>query len=130
MAENESKSQDITKSEEIRFRVMRVVEENPHMTQREMAMRLGVSLGRVNYCIDALAEKGLVKIENFKASDAKWRYIYVLTPSGIAERAALTGRFLARKKQEYEALKAEIEALQPIAINGGAVATAAGKEEK
>lgn len=106
---------DLSKSEEVSFRVMRLVEENPRITQREIAVGLGISLGRANYCVGALVEKGLVKIENFKASDVKWRYIYVLTPSGIAERAALTGRFLARKIREYEALKAEIDALRPIA---------------
>lgn len=91
---------------------MRIVEESPSITQREISAKLGISLGRVNYCINALAEKGLVKIENFKTSESKWRYVYVLTPSGIAEKAALTGRFLARKIREYEALSAEIEALR------------------
>lgn len=91
---------------------MHIVQQNPSSTQREISIKLGMSLGRVNYCINALAEKGLVKIENFKTSDARWRYIYVLTPSGIAEKAALTGRFLARKMREYEALSAEIEELQ------------------
>ncbi|WP_246156449.1 MarR family EPS-associated transcriptional regulator [Sphingorhabdus profundilacus] len=102
----------LTKSEEVHFRVMRIVEESPSITQREISAKLGISLGRVNYCINALAEKGLVKIENFKTSETKWRYVYVLTPSGIAEKAALTGRFLARKVREYEALSAEIEALR------------------
>lgn len=102
----------ITKSEEVHFRVMQIVESNPAITQREISAELGVSLGRVNYCINALVEKGLVKIENFKASDTKWRYAYVLTPNGMTEKAALTGRFLARKLREYEALAAEIEALK------------------
>jgi EPS-associated MarR family transcriptional regulator len=104
---------DLSNSEEVRFRVMRLVQENPLITQREMASRLGISLGRVNYCLAALAEKGSVKIENFKVSDTKWRYMYVLTPFGIAEKAALTGRFLARKVREFEELKAEIESLRP-----------------
>ena len=91
---------------------MRALEVNPQVTQRELADQLGVSLGAVNYCLNALVEKGLVKIENFKASETKWRYIYVLTPMGIAERAALTGRFLARKLREFEQLRAEIEALR------------------
>lgn len=102
----------ITKSEEVHFRVMQIVESNPAITQREISAELGMSLGRVNYCINALVEKGLVKIENFKASDTKWRYAYVLTPNGMTEKAALTGRFLARKLREYEALAAEIEALK------------------
>lgn len=120
-------NKDISKSEETRFRVMRAVEENSHITQREMAVRLGISLGQVNYCIEALVQKGLVKIENFKASDTKWRYMYVLTPSGISEKAALTGRFLARKMREYEALKAEIEALQP--ASAGRISSADVKNE-
>lgn len=91
---------------------MRALEVNPQVTQRELADQLGVSLGAVNYCLNALVEKGLVKIENFKASETKWRYIYVLTPTGVAERAALTGRFLARKLREFEQLRAEIEALR------------------
>lgn len=103
---------NITKSEEVHFRVMQIVESNPAITQREISAELGMSLGRVNYCINALVEKGLVKIENFKASDTKWRYAYVLTPNGMAEKGALTGRFLARKLREYEALAAEIEALK------------------
>lgn len=81
------------------------------MTQRELAQRLGLSLGRVNYCLAALAEKGLIKIDNFRASETKWRYAYVLTPQGIVAKTALAGRFLARKLREYDALRAEIEAL-------------------
>jgi EPS-associated MarR family transcriptional regulator len=91
---------------------MQIVEGKPSITQREISAELGMSLGRVNYCINALVEKGLVKIENFKTSDTKWRYAYVLTPNGMAEKAALTGRFLARKLREYEALAAEIEAIK------------------
>lgn len=102
----------LTRSEEVHFRVMQIVEGNPAVTQREISAELGMSLGRVNYCMNALVEKGLVKIENFKTSETKWRYAYVLTPTGISEKAALTGRFLARKLREYEALTAEIEALQ------------------
>jgi len=103
---------DLSKADSIRFQVLRALEEKPASTQRELADRLGISLGRVNYCIQALVAKGQMKVENFKASDHKWRYVYVLTPHGIAERAALTSRFLARKLKEFEALKAEIAALQ------------------
>jgi EPS-associated MarR family transcriptional regulator len=92
----------LSRTETVHFRVMRALEVNPQVTQRELADQLGVSLGAVNYCLNALVEKGLVKIENFKASETKWRYIYVLTPQGVAERAALTGRFLARKLREFE----------------------------
>ena len=103
---------DISKHEALQFSVMRIVEANPNVTQRELSQELGISLGRVNYCLSALTVIGFIKIENFKASSTKWRYAYILTPSGIAEKAALTGRFLARKLREYDALKAEIEAIQ------------------
>ncbi len=98
--------------EDVRFRVMRAVEQNPNVSQRHLARELGVSVGIVNYCLQGLVEKGHVKVRNFQASSNKLRYAYVLTPSGIAERIALTGRFLKRRKAEYEALHAEIEALQ------------------
>ena len=103
---------DISEREALQFSVMRLVEANPNVTQRELSQELGISLGRINYCLGALTEIGFVKIENFKASSTKWRYAYILTPSGIAEKAALTGRFLARRLREYDALKAEIEAIQ------------------
>jgi EPS-associated MarR family transcriptional regulator len=77
-----------------------------------MSEELGVSLGAVNYCLKALVEKGQVKIRNFRAANNKLRYAYVLTPRGLAEKTRLTGRFLKRKIAEYEALKAEIEAIQ------------------
>ncbi len=95
-----------------RFRVLRALEQNPDLSQREIAQALGISLGGVNYCLRALVEKGQVKIRNFRASDKKLRYAYVLTPSGLTERAALTGQFLQRKLAEYEALKVEIARLQ------------------
>jgi EPS-associated MarR family transcriptional regulator len=103
---------EITKDEVIKFSVMRLVQATPDITQRELSDRLGVSLGRINYCISALTEVGQVKIENFKASNNKWRYVYILTPSGIAEKSRLTARFLARKLREYEALKIEIDAIR------------------
>ena len=99
-------------SEDTRFRVLRLLEQNPDLSQRDIANSLGVSLGCVNYCLKALAEKGQVKIRNFRASEHKLRYAYVLTPKGLAERAALTGRFLKRKMVEYDALKAEIDDLE------------------
>lgn len=94
------------------FRVLRFVEENPQRSQREISRALGLSLGGVNYCLGALVDKGLIKIENFRTSGNKLGYIYILTPQGIAARAALTNRFLRRKLAEYEALKAEIEAVR------------------
>ena len=91
---------------------MRILQENPDLTQRELAEQLGMSLGGLNYCLKALMEKGLVKMKNFATSKNKFGYVYVLTPTGIAEKAAITHRFLQRKMDEYEALKAEIEALK------------------
>jgi len=97
--------------EDTYFRVMRILQENPDLTQRELAEKLGVSVGGLNYCLKALMDKGWVKMQNFQNSKNKFKYVYLLTPQGIAERVALTSRFLNRKMQEYEALKAEIESL-------------------
>jgi EPS-associated MarR family transcriptional regulator len=97
--------------EDTYFRVMRILQENPDLTQRELAEKLGVSVGGLNYCLKALMDKGWVKMQNFQNSKNKFKYVYLLTPQGIAERVALTSRFLDRKMQEYEALKAEIESL-------------------
>jgi EPS-associated MarR family transcriptional regulator len=102
--------------EEARFRILRLLHENPELTQRELGERVGVSLGAVNYCLKALIERGLVKAGNFSKSSNKLGYAYVLTPAGIAEKTMLTGRFLARKKAEYEALRAEIDALSREAV--------------
>lgn len=98
---------------------MRLIEANPQASQRDIAQSLGMSLGSVNYCLNALIEVGLVKARNFRAADNKLRYAYILTPKGVAKKAALTGRFLQRKLMEYEALKAEIEALQSEAKPAG-----------
>jgi EPS-associated MarR family transcriptional regulator len=97
--------------EDTYFRVMRILQENPDLTQRELAEKLGVSVGGLNYCLKALMDKGWVKMQNFQNSKNKFKYVYLLTPQGISERVALTSRFLDRKMQEYEALKAEIESL-------------------
>jgi EPS-associated MarR family transcriptional regulator len=97
--------------EDTYFRVMRILQENPDLTQRELAEKLGVSVGGLNYCLKALMDKGWVRMQNFQNSKNKFKYVYLLTPQGIAERVALTSRFLDRKMQEYEALKAEIESL-------------------
>jgi EPS-associated MarR family transcriptional regulator len=98
--------------EDTSFRVMRILEENPDLTQRELAEQLGISVGGLNYCLKALMEKGLVKMKNFANSKNKFGYVYVLTPIGMAEKVAITHRFLQRKMSEYEALKLEIEALK------------------
>ena len=98
--------------QEAHFRVLRLLEGNPQMNQRDLAAAAGVSLGKTNYCINALLEKGLIKVQNFKSSKRKLAYAYLLTPAGIAEKAALTQRFLKRKIEEYEVLKEEIESLK------------------
>jgi len=98
--------------DDMHYRVLALVEANPAITQRALAAALGVSLGRVNYGLRALIEKGLIKVHNFKESQTKLSYTYLLTPSGVMEKSALTKAFLARKMQEFDALKAEIEALQ------------------
>jgi len=100
-----------TVSDEVHYRLLKALEEQPDATQRELAGKLGVSLGKTNYCIRALLEKGWIKAKNFKNSKNKLAYSYLLTPSGIEARARITARFLKRKIGEYEALKAEIEQL-------------------
>jgi EPS-associated MarR family transcriptional regulator len=97
--------------EEARFQMLRLLHENPELNQRELGERVGVSLGAVNYCLKSLVQRGFVKIDNFASSQNKLGYAYALTPSGIAEKARLTGQFLVRKKAEYEALRLEIDAL-------------------
>ena len=98
--------------EALRLEVMRVIEANPEMSQREIARELGVSLGGVNYAIKALVERGLVKVNNFGRSDNKLGYVYGLTPAGIKQKSELAASFLSRKLEEYEVLRHEIEALR------------------
>jgi len=97
--------------EDTYFRVLRMLQDNPDLTQREIAQQLGVSTSGLNYCLNALIDKGWVKVQNFSQSKNKFGYIYVLTPQGILEKVALTGRFLQRKQAEYEALRTEIDSL-------------------
>ena len=99
-------------NEDAHFRVLRLLEQSPELSQREVAETLGVSLGAANYLLRALVEKGQIKIQNFRAADNKLRYAYILTPSGIEAKARLTLGFLRRKYYEYEALKVEIEELE------------------
>lgn len=98
--------------EDIHFRILHMLEKNPEASQRNIAEELGVSLGGVNFCLNALIEKGHVKIENFKRSTNKLGYIYVLTPEGFTHKTKLAVRFIKRKMAEYEAIKAEIEVLK------------------
>jgi EPS-associated MarR family transcriptional regulator len=98
--------------EDTYFRVLRILQDRPDVTQREIARLLGISTSGLNYCLNALIDKGWVKVHNFSESKNKFGYVYLLTPSGIAEKAALTGQFLQRKLLEYEAMRAEIESLR------------------
>ena len=98
--------------EDTHFRVLRLLQDNPELSQRELAEAVGVSVGGMNYVLNALIDKGLVKLGNFTASEDKRRYAYVLTPKGIREKLLITGRFLQRKLAEHEALSAEIKALK------------------
>jgi len=98
--------------EENHLKVLRLLEANPHLSQRDLAGALGVSLGKTNYCLKALLGKGFIKMQSFKKSQNKLAYAYLLTPDGIVEKAGLTVRFLARKVAEYESLTLEIEALK------------------
>lgn len=94
------------------YKLLKLIEANPAIQQREMAKAMGVSLGKANYCLKALIEKGLVKMDNFRRSDNKLAYSYLLTPSGLEEKARLTVSFLKRKLDEYEAIRNEIEELR------------------
>lgn len=94
------------------FRVLRFLQENPEMSQRELAAAVGVRFGGMHYVLSALIEKGLVKLGNFTTAEDKRRYAYILTPKGIMEKADITRRFLNRKLEEYEALKAELDVLE------------------
>jgi len=98
--------------ENTHYGLLKTLEENPGLSQRDMAKRLGISLGKVNFCLNALVAKGLLKVNNFRNSDNKLAYAYLLTPHGVEEKARITVLFLKHKMQEYERLRAEIEALK------------------
>lgn len=110
-------------TDEVRYRLFKLLEPNPELSQREVARELGISLGKVNYCLKALVAKGWIKAANFKKSRHKVGYMYLLTPRGIEERARITTRFLRRRIQEYETLNHEIEQIreevQRQALRGG-----------
>jgi len=101
------------------LKVLRSIEENPEITQRELAQKLGVSLGKANYCLKALIDRGWIKANNFKNSNNKAAYAYLLTPSGIEEKAKITVRFLKQRMREYEQIKREILELEA-EVNGHA----------
>ena len=91
------------------FNVLRKIKSKPNSTQRELAEELGFSLGKLNYCLQALKKKGLVKISNFQKNPNKLSYAYILTPKGITQKTKLTINFMKRKMKEYDELKSEIE---------------------
>ena len=99
-------------TEDTHYHVFKILETNPQISQRQLAGELGVSLGKANYCIRAMIDKGLVKANNFKNSANKRAYLYVLTPKGVEAKAKISVRFLTRKMEEYEALRVEIEKLK------------------
>ena len=107
--------------QETHYKLLSYLDDHPDVTQRELAEQLGVSLGKVNYCLKALMGRGLIKARNFKNSDHKRAYLYVLTPAGIESKAKITIGFLQRKVEEYERLKFEIEELQKEVRNNGGI---------
>ena len=98
--------------DEITYKLLKLIEAEPHLSQREIAQKMGVSLGKTNYCLKALIDKGFIKFQNFYKNKKKSAYIYFLTPQGIEEKAEVTYRFLQRKINEYENIKVEIERLK------------------
>lgn len=98
--------------QELEYQVLKILEQQPNLTQRQLSEVLGVSLGKTNYLLKSLIDVGWIKLDNFQKSDNKWGYAYLLTPTGVAEKAAITLRFLKRKKQEYNDLQLEIARLQ------------------
>ncbi len=99
-------------NDEHRYKILKVLERSPDVSQRQLARELGISLGKTNYCLKALINKGLIKVNNFRSSKDKFAYAYKLTPMGIEEKARVTIRFLRHKLAEYEALEMEIEQLK------------------
>jgi EPS-associated MarR family transcriptional regulator len=99
-------------NQELEYKTLKVLEQHPQMTQRQLSKELGVSLGKAHYVLKALVEVGWIKLENFQRSDNKLGYAYLLTPAGVLEKAKITRRFLLRKQQEFAQLKREIEQLQ------------------
>ena len=98
--------------QELEYRALKILEQQPDLTQRQLSEALGVSLGKTNYILKSLIDVGWVKLDNFQRSNNKWSYAYLLTPMGVAEKAAITVRFLKRKKQDYDDLQLEIAELQ------------------
>ena len=108
--------ESIQLQDEIAYKLLKLIEAEPHLSQRSIAQKMGVSLGKTNYCLKALVDKGFIKLQNFYNNKKKSSYIYFLTPQGIEEKAAVTYRFLQRKIEEYEDIKVEIEHLKNEAV--------------
>ena len=107
-------------NEEITYKVIKLIEQDPEISQRDLSRELGVSLGKVNYCLKALVDKGWVKAKNFKNKKNKLAYRYLLTPQGVQQKAQLTASFLKRKVVEYERLQEEIAALRKEVVQDSA----------
>ena len=99
-------------NQELEYRALKILEQHPDLTQRQLAEELGISLGKTHYLVKSLIDVGWVKLDNFQKSNNKWGYAYLLTPKGIREKSLLTHSFIERKRQEFEDLKAEIQALE------------------
>lgn len=104
-------------TDEYRYKLLNKINQNPNVSQRELASELGISLGKVNFCLKALVEVGLVKVENFRNSKNKSGYLYLLTPQGIEQKSKITKRFLQRKIEEHDQISAEIEELRKSLVN-------------
>ena len=113
--------------DEIAYKLLKLIEAEPHLSQRDIAQKMGVSLGKTNYCLKALVDKGFIKLQNFYNNKKKSSYIYFLTPQGIEEKASVTYRFLQRKINEYENIKKEIESLK---VEAADLQDAGGKESE
>ena len=112
MSSNRLESKDY-----IHYRILRHLQDCPDSSQREMARKIGISNGCIHYCLNALIDKGLIKIGNFATSKHKLGYFYLLTPKGVAQKTSMTSRFLKHKMEEYEALKDEIKTLKAEMLN-------------
>ena len=99
-------------NQDLEYRVLKILEQQPDLTQRQLSEELGVSLGKTNYLVKSLVDVGWVKLDNFQRSNSKWGYAYLITPKGIVEKTAITARFLIRKQREYNELQEEIAQLQ------------------
>ncbi|TVQ93581.1 MAG: MarR family EPS-associated transcriptional regulator [Chromatiaceae bacterium] len=108
-------------NEDLTFQALRQLQANPQLSQRQLAKALGISLGRTHYCLRALIERGLVKVQHFRSSNNKRAYAYLLTPAGIDTKARITARFIQRNRAEYNALKAELDQLTAEAAAQGLI---------